>query len=607
MSDIANDVLQQNENQQNNNNFDNDFNPNLLGQPINNINDDADQAVPVQSNQAPEDATAEGNELAAAHESIQKAKADLLASKVVHLGITFSDSDNMTRVKTAIRELDKGLTGIIPKEQASFETALEQIKGLYSELIHACVNYVGNIKKRGRGKSESGKNRLNLTNQILEHTRKEYGAFQVYAKQYFDEHGQDGKDWTAVLYRVRAKDMSAEASGYEVVSGAISTVYKRTANGKTTYIKAEESLAWNDSKEGAMDLFLHSGAPEAEKTIAAYKLGAKGAGADIAEVWDNVDKALEQRFNEKNSMSPQEYKKYAQDRKKRYLDSAITILSRDEECAKYIKKYPKRMKDFLVYVFRKSGEYYAATTHAGIAPGSAISNRNVSTSRVAERLEMQDTVAKSETILMTAEDGSMINANEMEEAGQMTLYDCLAKAEKWKCPVKYRPQALRQTWELQVLDLICGQVDRHANNYSATYSTEGSGDNKILYIESIKAFDNDMSFGIKTLSAMNKGTQARALISGGRISVPFLPKSFYENIMNYSSELAAHDQLDIRSRDEIRSLQQRLEQIKAQLAKLVKDGKLKLLDSEADWEKAANDYYANWKKRMYAESYVFIQ
>ena len=158
-----------------------------------------------------------------------------------------------------------------------------------------------------------------------------------------------------------------------------------------------------------------------------------------------------------------------------------------------------------------------------------------------------------------------------------------------------------------MLDLICGQVDRHANNYSATYSTEGSGDNKILYIESIKAFDNDLAFGVKTLSAMNKGTQARALVSGGRISVPFLPKSFYENIMNYSSELAAHDQLDIRSRDEIRSLQQRLEQIKAQLAKLVKDGKLKLLESEADWERAANDYYANWKKHMYAESYVFIQ
>ncbi|WP_028234513.1 DUF5320 domain-containing protein [Pseudobutyrivibrio sp. MD2005] len=603
----------------------NEIDPNLgLANSNNDIDDETDQAVRVNTNPIPATTTEEGVALGEAHLSIQAKKQQLIASKVKHWGISFSDSNKMARIKRAIPALDNALTQNMPTQIDSFNDALKHINDLYGEVIDACISYVGNIKTRDRGKSRDGKTRLELTQQVLEQTKKEAGAFQVYATEYFAEHGEEGNPWTSVLYMVRANDLRKDSDSFEEASGGgISTVYRRKVKDnendkapnkdkkkdpfKTTYIKAEESLAWKGTYDSAIELYLSSGAPKAKEIVDAYKKAEKGLCNNINYVWDSVDRALDLDLNEKLNKSHKEYLQYEAEKREQNLNLAINYLSTYKETQIFINENREAIKVFLTYIHRKAAEFNVATKSAGIAPGSIISNRNVSTSRVAKKLGVKDVVAESQTILMKDKNGSMIKANEMEDAGSNNLHDTLMRAKRHKLDVVFTPRALKQAWELQVLDLICGQVDRHINNYSVDAELDHKRCQMI--VKSVKGFDNDMSFGAKTLSAMNKSPHVKSLVSDGKISVPYLSRSFYENIMAYTPEMAESEQLDIRSKEEIKALQSRLKDIQAQLKKLVDDNKIQLLDNDAQWLAAARNYYANidTNEKYYADSYVVLK
>lgn len=584
------------------NNYVTGINPDLLNQPIHNIEGNVDQAMPIDANQENDDKIDIGAATAYAHSKLLDSMNQLLASKVVHLGITYSDSANMTTVKRAITSLNNEMGNDIPKEQSEFRSALKNISTLYSDLIKACDTYLEDIKGRNRGKSKSGQTRFKLTTQVLEQAQKEYDIFLASANEYFDNHGKEGNKWTDILYRVRAKDLRGQLNNSDIVSGSISNVYKRTVKGKTTYIKPEERLPMSDSLDGLIEAYLKSGAPKAQETVTMYKRGAKAAGNDIVNVWKRLKEAFADHTEKRATMGVENYTKYITELRNNKLNSALAILCDDDEVASYIRANEDLVKNFLIYIQKKAGEFSVATENAGIAPGSTISNRNVSTTRVAQRLGVEDVVATSETILMKDDNGSTIVANEMESAGELTVYDCRQLAKSKNLTIRYTANALKQSWELQVLDLICGQIDRHVNNYSATYEV----DNGVMYITSIKGFDNDMSFGVKTLKDMNKSSKVDAIFSGGKISVPFLPRDFYEKIMAYTPEMVAFDQLDIRSKEEIQSLQDRLNEIKKQLMRLERSGLLTLLDTEDEWAQAVETYYSKENRDKYARSYVLL-
>ena len=575
------------------------------------VNNGGQGPNPVEEIHDSSNSTAEGLEYGAAHSAIQEAKRKLIDSKVVHMGITFSDSDKMTAVKKAIPSLDEELQKTIPNEEGAFQKALEIINQKYNEVIDACTAYVGNITQRGRGKSKSGALRVQLTKEVLAHTVKEQGVFQTNANEFFKEHGQEGKPWTEVLYQTRAKDMRDGAKDFKLVAGgALSTVHMRNFNGKKTYIKNEETLTWEGTRDSAIESYLSLGAEKGKEIVEMYKAAEKSLGSDISDVWDCVAKAHDEPVNEKgNYKNSDGYKHFVEERRKDFLNRAITFLGYHAGAKTFLEEGNNKnlVKAFLSYVYRKQNEFEVATTEAGIARGSVISNRNVSTSRVAESLGAGDVVAKSETILMRDDKGQILKANEMEDAGEKTIDDCLVSAAraKPKVDVEYTPLALKQAWQLQVLDLICGQVDRHINNYACTYRYDKK--NGRLFITSVKGFDNDMSFGTKTLSELNKGANVKMLIDRGKISIPFLPKEFYDRIMTIDPKVIAHEQLDIRSKAEIKALLERLRAVKAQLQKLYKAGKLTLVENEDGWREAARTFYTYNDAGEYANSYVVLK
>ena len=58
----------------------------------------------------------------------------------------------------------------------------------------------------------------------------------------------------------------------------------------------------------------------------------------------------------------------------------------------------------------------------------------------------------------------------------------------------------------------------------------------------------------------------------GKVSIPYLPRDFYDKIMAYTPEMAAYDQMDVRSQTEIEALGERMIQTQHQLQDMVTQG-----------------------------------
>ena len=128
-----------------------------------------------------------------AHSEVEIAKNKLLESKDKRWGITFRDSTRMRNVKNAIRSLQ----ALMPTDQKlpdsfeDFKIAHRKILDGYQRLIDSCQTYVSYIESKGKGKTDSGKNRLNLTKQILKQSRREMVAFEVPSQVLYNQFGEE--------------------------------------------------------------------------------------------------------------------------------------------------------------------------------------------------------------------------------------------------------------------------------------------------------------------------------------------------------------------------------------------------------------------------------
>ena len=137
--------------------------------------------------------------------------------------------------------------------------------------------------------------------------------------------------------------------------------------------------------------------------------------------------------------------------------------------------------------------------------------------------------------------------------------------------------------DLQILDLIAGQIDRHTNNYMAFFD---DSTDKIL-IEGIKAIDNDMAFGQTKSKEVQFGESFMTPLADtfGSISVPCISQELYDRIMTPGIDLAMRfDQLDLRSQSEINSLIERFLFVRKQISELVGQGRIIVIKDENEWE-----------------------
>lgn len=113
-----------------------------------------------------------------------------------------------------------------------------------------------------------------------------------------------------------------------------------------------------------------------------------------------------------------------------------------------------------------------------------MSRRNVATSRMASLLGLEELIAKSQTVDITDEaTGRLIRGNLMDQAEGIEYADASEDMINGKVTSSF----LRDVTNLQVLDVLCGQLDRHGGNMM--YKVENGN------ITGVQGIDNDAAFG----------------------------------------------------------------------------------------------------------------
>lgn len=237
------------------------------------------------------------------------------------------------------------------------------------------------------------------------------------------------------------------------------------------------------------------------------------------------------------------------------------------------------------------------------------SNRNVATSRIANLLGIGGIVEQSSTVKVKEKStGNIIKGNLMTlakgEAGASIakgeVYEKMKKTESIQDRIKdagelFAPTVQKELSSLQVLDYICGQTDRHANNF---FLEKDEKTNQYAHVHGI---DNDMSFGTgvdfgalvkKTGDHQRKSSLRMVVDAEGNLTIPHMDKQLAQNIINLSKEEVEFALEDLIEPEAIKAAVQRLEIVQKAIHKeLSKTDSKVFVENESDWgEKTHEDF-----------------
>ena len=178
---------------------------------------------------------------------------------------------------------------------------------------------------------------------------------------------------------------------------------------------------------------------------------------------------------------------------------------------------------------------------------------------MAKLLGIEDMIAKSDMATVTI-NGKTMTGTIMEEVKGTIVEDSKTKAAGEETSVKYSPEAFKQLMNLQVFDVICGQVDRHTGNYLG--ELEKKKDGRYIF-KNIKGIDNDMSFGLIKYSDILKNGQygikeMKPIELDGTLTIPFLDYDMAMKIKALKPAEVSYQMADILSKEEIRALIDRI-------------------------------------------------
>lgn len=172
-------------------------------------------------------------------------------------------------------------------------------------------------------------------------------------------------------------------------------------------------------------------------------------------------------------------------------------------------------------------------TTAKIPDGSRIDSRNAAMSAVADLLNMPGVIARSRPMTLIGQDGKEVDGTFMAEATGMDIRNLPEDAQhvSGKSIQKKNvgdamsiSKACRQISDLQVLDFLCGNIDRHRGNLLYQFDEN----HKLCGVQGI---DNDCSFGILDPSP-EQGVKEMTCLNG----MNAISESTYNAVMNLTPE-----------------------------------------------------------------------
>jgi len=223
-------------------------------------------------------------------------------------------------------------------------------------------------------------------------------------------------------------------------------------------------------------------------------------------------------------------------------------------------------------------------SYNGIETGRTLGFRNVASRRTAELFGCKECIADTKTVLFTDEKGALKSGTSMEEVNGRNLMYLIKKYRK----VEFTGKAKRMICDLQFMDFICGQMDRHIGNYIV----DGRIKDGVVIVDSVVGIDNDMSFGVKTYSDLKHGFNRLAgPESGGEFAMQKISKDLYVKILKMKPEVLKYSLADLSlSEKEFNALTSRLKGIQRYLRSAYKKfGDAFLVEKDNDWAKLSSE------------------
>lgn len=366
-------------------------------------------------------------------------------------GLGRKNSKYFNRVMVALEQTAKAM------EQGFGHVSSENIETLKAacaalqELLDACKQYTARNPR-----TKNGKARRSIVLLIQNYAEKDLRGcgsklFEFYSMP-ADEQAKE--TWQSVIGGVRAMQLTVEdysklgsAEG-GAASDTIKIELQEGDRAVTKYFKKEDSFNLEIIKEKGDD------APH------------YFAMQDTLQKYPNL--------SEKDKELLQELSRDASLEKKDFSEEGLLA-------AEYCKKRTAQVKTTIESLMISLG----ITEEGGMAN---MSRRNVATSRIAELLGLENLVAKSRTVdILDQATGQTTRGNLMDQAEGKEY----GEVENAITENKIDSGFIRDLTNLQVLDILCGQVDRHRNNM--LYKTDDQGT-----VIGVQGIDNDGAFGTNT-------------------------------------------------------------------------------------------------------------
>ncbi len=402
---------------------------------------------------------------------------------------------------------------------------LQEFLGLYDTLIADCEQYMN----RRVVLTSAGRERQRIVGEVYDFAVKDREAIDRAVSDVFNipADQRSGISFSDLIAEGRMLKFTVNNINSDVGGANASVVYKLKNKGKDYFFKSEENVMGFQGRT-SFDFF------EDAKSKMSLPDGPEHATlrTNLEQIIGRFDDYFDTNpdTNPATANDPEAWKQFV---KKVYRKGEqVPPDDQIEEMLPYIKRLCKTAAGH----FTTSGILDDLGLHAeaGAANEFNVSKRNVATSRMAELLGVGDLIAHSETAEVTDQKtGRKVLGNLMAKAEGVEEEDALRNIQGHTSAEVTSGGFQRATICLQLLDNICGQVDRHLKNMM--YQLNGGT------MSGVQGIDNDLAFGEKDAIHDNfKSRNARPAFSenGGNntMTIPYMDKTMAQNVIELAGK-----------------------------------------------------------------------
>lgn len=471
-------------------------------------------------------------------------------------GMSFfkTNSEYYQTVSRRLRNVLESMAIRLTDSTEDIQGTLDLVKDSYENLINACNQYLSRSAKTHHGQARQG-----IVHNILERAELDMQAFRGYIGEHFllpeNEKAETVGD---AIKTIRRKKLFLTKSDnqYEHVGGAASrlTVLKQgdfSNSNDSGYFKEQEEYIFGITNEERVAIAMERARAEFPITDEQYE-----------KIKNIIIKLVNHQhdFSNNDNISLRIFEKMPDFQQNRtvfdFCEKMTSIIVNMAVHRNHIE-----VNKGLLNTSGKKGERFK------------LSERNVATFRVAKILGLEKIIAKSETVevfepgknkgrignLMQKAEGRIgVDArdsirDELIAGGHKSGMGTGAEVIKSKITGNFQ----RELTNLQILDYLTGQVDRHAGNF--TIQEKQNGD--VTELTGVTGIDNDFAFGNVKLKDDNTfGSHGVSPVNAsGELIIPHMDKNLADKIMSLDKDKLKFILIDLIEKENIDAACKRLE------------------------------------------------